>query len=120
MSRRRSSAGVPKIALRDVEIDGTVIPEGAPARTMLTSANRDEKAFADPHAFDPSRDLRDSLAFGLGAHQCLGANMTRMEMTTFLPMLHQRFPGLELAGEPVWQAPEPVRGLSYLPVRLRG
>lgn len=113
-------SGVPKIALRDVEIDGTVIPEGALARGMLVSANRDERVFRDPHAFDPSRDLRDSLAFGHGIHLCLGANLSRMELTTFLPLLHRRFPALELAGEPVWQRPEPVRGLASLPVRLRG
>ncbi|MEV6241243.1 cytochrome P450 [Lentzea sp. NPDC051838] len=112
--------GVPKIALRDVEVDGTVIPGGALVRSMLTSANRDGSTFRDPHVFDPSRDLRDSLAFGHGIHLCLGANMSRMELTTFLPLLHRRFPGLELAGDPVWQAPEPVRGLSVLPVRLRG
>ena len=113
-------SGVPRIAVRDVEIDGTLIPAGALARTFLASANRDEKVYAEPDRFDPARDNSGTLTFGHGIHLCLGASLARMELTTLLPLLHRRFPALELAGEPVWQRPEPVRGLASLPVRLRG
>lgn len=112
--------GVPKIALREVEIGGVVIEEGAVVRTMLTSAGRDAAEYTDPDRFDPLRDNSRTLAFGHGMHLCIGANLARMQLTTLLPLLRERFPALELAGEPEWQPPTPVRGISRLPVRLGG
>ena len=64
---------------RDVEMHGRTIPKGAKVALLFTSANRDERKFADGESFDIRRDPRDHLGFGGGLHACLGAALARME-----------------------------------------
>jgi len=64
---------------RDVELHGSVIPKGAKVALLFTSANRDERKYADGESFDIRRDPRDHLGFGGGLHACLGAALARME-----------------------------------------
>jgi cytochrome P450 len=63
------------------------------------AANRDASVFADPDEFDPARTPNVHLAFGTGAHVCIGANLARTELRTVFPKLFARFPGLRLAAE---------------------
>jgi cytochrome P450 len=70
------------------------------------AANRDPTVFTDPERLDLTRDEAPHLAFGHGAHYCLGAALTRMQAEVVLSMLLRRFPGLRLA-----VAPEEVRWL---------
>src|SRR5262249_11385739 len=63
----------------DTEIAGTPIPEGAFVAPLLASANRDPSRFADPDRFDMTREARGHLAFGLDAHYCMGASLSRLE-----------------------------------------
>jgi cytochrome P450 len=80
-------------ATQDVEVAGTVIPNGAIVTVLLGSANRDETACgSDAAEFKLDRKMSNAhLAFGFGAHFCLGAALARMEATTALqriiPML---------------------------------
>jgi cytochrome P450 len=80
-------------ATQDVQVAGTVIPEGAIVTVLLGSANRDEAACgSDAAEFNLDRKVSDAhLAFGFGAHYCLGAALARMEATAALqqviPML---------------------------------
>lgn len=86
----------------------------------LRAANRDPEVFADPDRFDISRARAPHVAFGGGAHICLGAPLARMEAQSALLGLVQRFPDLSLAeGEPRWRALPFFRGLESLPVRTR-
>jgi cytochrome P450 len=64
---------------RQVELAGTQIPANAKVIVLLGSANRDDRFFADADRFDPSRDTRGHLAFGVGKHFCLGASLARLE-----------------------------------------
>src|SRR3546814_20588859 len=64
------------------------------------SANRDEDVFGDPFAFDPDRERNQQIAFGFGAHVCLGQHLARMEMRILMEELLPRLESLEIAGEP--------------------
>ena len=73
--RRCSRAGSP----RDVELHGVTIPQGATISLLNGSADRDERHFPDPDRFDIHRDIDRQLAFGYGAHFCIGAAVARLE-----------------------------------------
>jgi len=83
---------------RDTTVAGSTLPAGATAVALLGSANRDETVFADPDAFVPERAHRDVLAFGHGAHYCLGAALARLEARVAIEELLARSAGIELAG----------------------
>ena len=84
-----------RTATRDVEIGGTRIPEGAVVAPLLGSANRDERRFDSPDAFDVTRDAQGHLAFGFGHHFCLGASLARLEGRAALDALVPELPRLE-------------------------
>ena len=76
---------------------------------MLASANRDEKAFPDPDAFDIGRTTRNHMAFGYGPHVCIGQHLARLEMVNAMNALLNRLP--RLRADPNKPAPV-VSGLS--------
>jgi cytochrome P450 len=84
---------------------------------MFGSANRDERAFPDPDRFDPTREsLREHVAFGRGAHFCIGAPLARLEGQIAFSTLLRRFPDLRLAADILeWQEHPTFRGLKSLP-----
>ncbi|MGW3967212.1 cytochrome P450 [Amycolatopsis sp. NPDC005003] len=94
-----SGTGLLRYAHEDVEIAGTRIMRGDAVLISRDAANRDETVFADPDGFDPDRTPNVHLAFGTGAHVCIGANLARTELRTVFPKLFRRFPGLRLAAE---------------------
>ncbi|ADJ48738.1 cytochrome P450 [Amycolatopsis mediterranei S699] len=101
-----SGTGLLRYAHEDVEIAGTRIMRGDAVLISSDAANRDASVFADPDGFDPDRTPNVHLAFGTGAHVCIGANLARTELRTVFPKLFRRFPGLRLAV-----------GLDEIPVR---
>ena len=58
------------------------------------------------------------LTFGAGVHFCVGANLARVELQEALAFLAPRMPGLELAGEPVFEGITGIYGLAELPLRF--
>ena len=84
---------------RDVEIDGITIPAGDAVLIGFGPANRDPQAYDDPDRFDITRPRPRHLAFGHGAHLCLGAALARLELLIALPALFERFPDITLVGE---------------------
>ena len=80
------------------------------------SANRDEDVFDDPFRFDVGRAPNPHLAFGFGAHYCLGAKLARMEIKALLTELVPRLESIELAGEPSLMQTTFVGGLKHLPI----
>ena len=89
-----------RVAKRDVEIEGVVIPAGAQILVMLASANRDEAQFHDGESFDIGRkNARQHLSFGHGNHYCLGAPLARLELKIFLEELTRRLPSLRLVAD---------------------
>ena len=68
---------------------------------VYASANRDERAFADPDTLDLTRDPNDHVAFGAGGpHFCLGANLARLEARIMFEQILTRFEGLRVDGDP--------------------
>ncbi|MFF1357377.1 cytochrome P450 [Streptomyces sp. NPDC058297] len=91
--------GLARAAQEEVEVGGVTIAAGDGVICMLSSANRDEEAFGHTAArLDPTRpDARRHLAFGFGAHQCLGQTLARVELQIILTTLLRRLPNLRLA-----------------------
>ena len=81
------------------------------------SANRDEDVFDDPFRFDVGRAPNPHLAFGFGAHYCLGAKLAKMEIKALLTELVPRLESIELAGSPSLMQTTFVGGLKHLPIR---
>ena len=106
-------------AKADVEIGGQTIRAGDWLMLNYASANRDEDIFSDPFVFDPDRPKNQQIAFGFGAHVCLGQHLARLEMRIMLEELLPRLKSLELAGEPARVQSVFVGGLKRLPIRFR-
>lgn len=105
-------------AQADHDLCGVIIPKGDVVLTSYPSANRDEAVFADPMRFDIRRPEADKmLAFGLGMHHCLGAQVARRELRTMLTKVLARLDTIELDGEPQWAGAHFVSGVKHLPIR---
>ena len=105
-------------AKEDVEIGGQTIREGDWLMLNYVSGNRDETVFGDPFAFNPDREKNQQIAFGFGAHVCLGQHLARMEMRILMEELLPRLKSIELAGEPARVESVFVGGLKRLPLRF--
>ncbi|SHM71699.1 Cytochrome P450 [Streptomyces yunnanensis] len=112
--------------VRDVTVDGTVVPKGTPILAGYSAAGRDPAAHGpDADRFDVTRPERPGavrhLSLGQGAHYCLGAPLARLEAETALRRLFDRFPKLELAvpeGELPRHSGFVGNSVDTLPVRL--
>ena len=96
-------------------------PLGGQGEALLLcypSGNRDEEVFEDPFRFDITRHPNPHLAFGFGAHYCLGAKLARMEIRAILTELLPRIRSVELNGEPALVEANFVSGLKRLPLRV--
>ncbi len=109
-----------RTATRDVELRGQTIEKGDKLVLLYPSANRDAAVFRDPFTFDIARDPNDHVAFGYGAHFCLGASLARLELRVFFEELLQRMPGLQLATSdpPPMRASNFIVGIEELPVAV--
>jgi cytochrome P450 len=113
----------PRFAREDVEIGAAKIGAGDIVFVSLSGANRDGKLGAEMESFDASRDAAPHLAFGWGAHRCIGAELARMELRTAYPALVRRFPEMRLALAPEelsYRRTSIVYGVDTLPVLLDG
>ncbi|MET8146450.1 cytochrome P450 [Sphaerisporangium sp. NPDC005288] len=93
-------SGIPRAAVRDVEIAGQLISAGDQVLFALAPANRDPDFVEDGDRLDVSRKPTPHVAFGHGPHHCLGAPLARAEMALAFPALLRRFPDLALAVPP--------------------
>jgi cytochrome P450 len=84
-------------AREDVVLDGVRIPAGGRILMMFAAANHDPQQFPEPDAFTPGRrNALQQVAFGTGAHFCLGAPLARLELEVMLQRVAARFPTLNL------------------------
>jgi len=110
-----------RTAAHDVWLRGQQIRAGQKALLLYPSANRDAAVFVDPFRFDVTRTPNEHVAFGIGAHFCLGANLARLELRVLLEEALPRLAGLELASSdpPPLRASNFISGLESLPVVCR-
>jgi cytochrome P450 len=108
-----------RTATRDCELAGRPIRAGDKVVVYFASANRDEHVFPEPDRFDAGRTPNDHLAFGYGAHFCLGAHLARVQMRALFGAVLDRFQQIELAGEVVRLRSNFQNGIKHLPIRWR-
>jgi cytochrome P450 len=105
---------------KDVEYHGITIPAGSKISLLNGSADRDERHFPDPDVFDVRRDIDRQLAFGYGAHFCIGAALARMETRIGLTETLARFPNYEVDESGLeFVHTATVRGYAKVPMRVR-
>jgi cytochrome P450 len=108
---------VGRYVARDVELHGTKVREGNAMLMLVGAANRDGRRYADGDRFDIRRDIGQHLAFGFGAHFCLGAALARLEGRVALEEVLKRFPEWDVDYENAKLAStSTVRGWETLPV----
>ncbi|WP_236580227.1 cytochrome P450 [Streptomyces sp. HM190] len=89
--------GIRRHLSEDLDLDGEVVPRGTTVFCGMSSANRDERVFADADEMDLTRSPNPHLTFGAGPHSCLGQALARTELQVVLEVLLRRLPTLELA-----------------------
>jgi len=111
----------PRYANEDVTFWGQPIRRGQMIFACLAAANSDPAVFAHPDQLNLRREPNPHVAFGDGAHYCLGAALARAEIEIALRRLFTRFPNLELALPPSqaqFSRRPGMRGVVALPVKL--
>ncbi|WP_399893003.1 cytochrome P450 [Streptomyces sp. BBFR51] len=114
----RTSVGLARIALEDVEVRGVRIAAGDPVYVSYLAANRDADVFPDPDRIDLDRAPNPHLAFGNGHHFCTGAVLARMQTELLVDTLLERLPDLRLAvpaDQVAWRRKTMIRGPRTLP-----
>ena len=108
-----------RTATADCRVADVDIARGEACTLWYPSANRDEAVFDQPFEFRVDRRDAGHLAFGFGAHVCLGQHLARLEMGILFRELLRRVDHIELNGEPLYTHSGFVGGLKSLPIRYR-
>jgi cytochrome P450 len=107
-----------RTAIRDTTVAGRPAPTGTNVIVLFGAGNRDPDVFADPARFDIRRDQAGHLAFGLGSHFCVGAQLALTEAEVAVERILRRGPRLAPGARPAWRPTFATRGLTELPVEL--
>lgn len=108
-----------RAAVEQTSLGGVRIPQGAVVLGLIGGALRDPALVADPDRFDIRREPVAGLAFGGGAHYCIGAYLARLSGSILFPRLLRRFPRMRAAEGATYRAPGvALRGFESLPVTL--
>jgi cytochrome P450 len=107
-----------RVAAQDHEVRGQKVRKGDRVILCFPSGNRDEEIFTDPFEFQVDRKPNRQIAFGYGAHMCLGMHLARMEMSIFFQELLPRLERVELAGKPRRTITNFVGGPKAVPIRF--
>jgi cytochrome P450 len=105
-------------ATADTEVGGQAIAQGDWLMLCYASGNRDEAVFDEPDRFRADRKPNKQLAFGYGAHLCLGQHLAKMEMRILYEELLPRLKSVELVGKPRMSEALFVNGPKSLPIRF--
>ena len=108
-----------RTATEDCTIGEKKIKKDESIMLVYPSGNRDEEVFEDPFKFKVDRNPNRHLAFGFGAHLCLGKHLARMEMEILYSELFKRIENIELNGDPSWVKASFVSGLKSLPIKYK-
>ncbi len=105
-------------AAEDTELRGRKLAKGDWLMLCYASGNRDEEVFPNPDTFDIDRMPNRQLAFGTGAHVCLGQHLARLEMRILFEELLPKLKSVRLAGAPRYVESTFVNGLKSLPIEF--
>ncbi|HXO50153.1 MAG TPA: cytochrome P450 [Mycobacterium sp.] len=109
-----------RFTTRDVELEGGIIPAGSPTLLVTGAATRDPRAYERPDEFDIKRGGATTLAFGYGAHSCLGSWLARLETRIALQQLRERWPRFDVDTDGLQRVTmSNVAGYSHIPVHVR-
>lgn len=105
--------GPRRLAMEDVEVGGQLIRAGEGVMVSVWAGNHDETHFPHPEVIDVEREnAQTHVAFGFGAHQCMGQSLARLELRIGLSEVFRRFPGLHL-DRPVTELPFRTDSTNY-------
>jgi cholest-4-en-3-one 26-monooxygenase len=105
--------------LAPTEIRGQKLEENDKVILWYPSANRDEEVFRNPHTFDIRRSPNDHLAFGIGEHFCLGANLARLELQEIFRGITSRMHDIELTAQPRRLRSNFINGVKEMRISFR-
>ena len=108
-----------RTATADTEVRGQKIRAGESVCLFYPSANRDEEVFERPFEFNISRNPNPHIAFGIGEHFCLGANLARLELKVIFSQLIERLDHVESAGPMERLRSSFVGGIKHMPIRMK-
>jgi cytochrome P450 len=108
-----------RTATADTEVRGQKIRAGESVCLFYPSANRDEEVFDKPFEFNISRNPNPHIAFGIGEHFCLGANLARLELKVIFSQLIERLDHVESAGAMERLKSSFVGGIKHMPIRMK-
>jgi cytochrome P450 enzyme len=110
--------GPARYALEDLEMGGVHVKKGQMLIILLTSVLRDERAFDKADVFDVQRQGNSNIAFGHGAHYCLGVHLARLLVQIAMGTLVRRFPDMRLVQPPEFGPHSLMRKMDVLEVDL--
>ena len=105
-----------RTATVDTELGGVNIEKGQKIAALIGSANRDSAVFERADEMDLTRDPNPHIGFGAGIHFCLGAPLARLEMSVSLPALWEKYPNMQLAGNPMRRPTFVLRGYESVSI----
>ncbi|WP_327174504.1 cytochrome P450 [Streptomyces sp. NBC_01335] len=105
-----------RVATEPVRLGDVTVAEGETVIALMSSANHDETVYEEPELLDLTRAAPAHLAFGHGAHFCVGAQLARIQLQEALTALTRRFPTLHAAAPPAWKGDRITRAPRTLPV----
>lgn len=113
---------IPRVALRELDIDGYRLPAGTIVAVSILSCLRDPEVYVDPHRFDIFRTdhPRWSFGFGAGAHRCLGEALARAELEETLAVIARLAPQARVVGPAPQLMPAPIRQIGAMHVDFHG
>ena len=108
-----------RTVLKDTRIAGQAVRAGDKVVRYFGAANRDPRVFEAPTRLDITRSPNPHIAFGAGAHVCLGQHIARVEIDAMLREVLERLQDIELAAAPEWLASNFISGIRRMPIRFR-
>ena len=107
-----------RTATADTELRGQRVRENDKVILWYPSANRDEEVFDAPDTFDIRRNPNEHLAFGIGEHFCLGANLARMELNEVFRGILTRMHDIEMTAPPRRLRSTFINGVKEMRIRF--